>query len=235
VTARTEEAIVLAGGLGTRLRGIVDDLPKPLAPVAGRPFLGYVLDLLAESGMRRVLLATGYLSRRVEDVIGRSWKGMQVDYSVEESPLGTGGAIALAVERLQGDAVHVLNGDTYLRFDPAALEALVDRTGTALGMVLARVPDVSRYGSVDVEGDRAQGFREKGGCGAGLVNAGSYFLTAEALAEFPARASFSLEVDVLRPMVASRQVAVLVDSSDFIDIGVPEDYLRAQSIFGRMA
>jgi D-glycero-alpha-D-manno-heptose 1-phosphate guanylyltransferase len=232
VTVRTEEAIVLVGGLGTRLRGMVDDLPKPLAPVAGRPFLAYVLDLLAESGLRRVLLATGYLSERVESTVGRTWRGLQIDYSVEDSPLGTGGAIARAAARLHGDSAHVFNGDTFIRFDPASLEGLVHQTGAVLGMVLAQVPDVGRYGSVDVDGEFARGFREKGASGGGLINAGSYFLTPAAISGLPASTKYSFEEDVLKPLASGRKVAVLTRSAGFIDIGVPEDYLRAQSIFG---
>ena len=111
----TEEAIVLVGGLGTRLRAVVGDVPKPLAPVAGRVFLAWVLDHLAGQGMRRVLLATGHMADQVEAVIGHRWSGMEIAYSVEDQPLGTGGAVRLAAARLMGGAAHVLNGDTFLR------------------------------------------------------------------------------------------------------------------------
>ena len=94
----TDEAIVLVGGLGTRLRAVVSDVPKPLAPVAGRPFLTWLLDHLAENDVRHVVLAAGYLAERVIDSIGREWRGMQVDYSVEATPLGTGGAVRQACE-----------------------------------------------------------------------------------------------------------------------------------------
>ena len=113
-----DEAIVLAGGFGTRLRGIVDDVPKPLAPVAGRPFLAWLLDRLAASGIRRCILATGYMSDAIERTIGTRWQGMEIAYSVEPEPLGTGGAIRLAVMQLRGTSVHVLNGDTWLVYPP---------------------------------------------------------------------------------------------------------------------
>src|SRR6187431_1511995 len=138
----TDEAIVLAGGFGTRLRGIVDDVPKPLAAVAGRPFLAWLLDRLAGSGMRRCILATGYMSDLIEQRIGTRWQGMDIAYSVEPEPLGTGGAIRLAANRLQGDAAHVLNGDTWLEYDPVALEAAARESNAPMAIALARVDDV---------------------------------------------------------------------------------------------
>src|SRR5690606_13146654 len=150
-----DEAIVLAGGFGTRLRAIVDDLPKPLAPVAGRPFLGWLLDRLATAGLRRCILATGYLAEAVEAAIGARWQGMDIAYSVEPEPLGTGGAIRLAATRLQGRGVHVLNGDTWLEYAPQALEAAARDAGTPLAIALARVDDVARYGAVEVRDGRA--------------------------------------------------------------------------------
>ena len=112
---RADEAIILAGGLGTRLRGMVSDVPKPLAPVAGRPFLAWVLDSMADGGIARIVLATGHMADKVEAAIGRSWRGMEVVYSVEPQPMGTGGAIALARNLLRGHGAHVINGDTYLQ------------------------------------------------------------------------------------------------------------------------
>lgn len=226
------EAIVLVGGLGTRLRAAVPDLPKPLAPVAGRPFLAWLLDAYAEAGMRRVVLATGYRSQQIEEAIGRHWRGMEVAYSPEESPLGTGGAIAQALAKVQGDGVHLANGDTFLRYQPAALEAATREGGCALGIALARVDDVGRYGAVEVARGRVVGFREKGGSGAGLINAGSYFLAGEGFAQVAGRAgAWSFEECVLHPWSGRGEVAAFDATSDFIDIGVPEDYARAQAMF----
>lgn len=228
---RAEEAIILVGGLGTRLRAEVADLPKPLAPVAGRPFLAYVLDQFASAGLRRIVLATGYLAERVESIIGRTWQGMHVDYSIEDAPLGTGGAVALAARKLHGARAHLANGDSFLRFDPNALDDAVADVNAVLGMALARVPDVGRYGAVDVVDGLVRCFREKGGIGAGWINAGSYLLTPEAVASFPAADAYSFEERVLLPLSAAGSVYALCESRDFIDIGVPEDYWRAQSMF----
>lgn len=227
-----DEVIILVGGLGTRLRAVVADVPKPLAQVAGRPFLAWVLDHLASQRIRRCILATGYLSDKVEHAIGATWAGMQVTYSVEEFPLGTGGAVAQAVNLLQGDSVHVLNGDTFLRYSLAALESITRTKQAELGLALASVNDVSRYGAVTVADGQVQRFQEKGGTGAGFVNAGSYYLTREALAALPRHGSFSLETEVLLPAVAKSTVAALTSTAEFIDIGVPSDYERAQFIFG---
>ena len=226
-----DEAIVLAGGFGTRLRGIVDDVPKPLAAVAGRPFLAWLLDRLAASGMRRCILATGYMAEVIERVIGTRWQGMDIAYSVESEPLGTGGAIRLAAQRLQGDGVHVLNGDTWLEYAPVALEAAARDTSTPMAIALARVEDVARYGAVVVRDGLARAFREKGDSGAGWINAGCYFLAADALSALPRQAEYSFEREVLQPHALAGDVAAFIETSGFIDIGVPEDYARAQPMF----
>lgn len=227
----TEEAIVLAGGFGTRLRAVVSDVPKPLALVAGRPFLAWLLDGLAESGIRRCVLATGYLAEQVEAQIGARWRGMDIAYSVEPEPLGTGGAIRLAVDRLLGESVHVLNGDTWLKYSPSALETMASKEGVQMAMALAHMEDVGRYGAVEIRASRAVGFLEKGRTGPGWINAGCYFLGKDALRELPAATAFSFEREVLQPGARLGKVAAYTETTGFIDIGVPEDYARAQSLF----
>lgn len=231
-----DEAIILVGGLGTRLREAVPDLPKPLAPVAGRPFLAWLLDAFAVAGLRRVILASGHRAGQIEQAVGHRWRGIEVAYSREEVPLGTGGAIERAVAQVQADGVHLANGDTFLRYDPAALEAATRARGCRLGIALATVGDVGRYGAVMVEDGRVGGFREKGGQGAGLINAGSYFITAEGLRHLPRiQGAWSFEERVLAPWSAEGLVAAFDRTADFIDIGVPADYARAQLQFGAQA
>lgn len=227
-----DEAIILVGGLGTRLRGVISDVPKPLASVAGRPFLAWVLDNLAKSGLRRVVLAAGYRAEKVQLTVGSRWQGMEVGYAIEESPLGTGGAVRHAVAKLQGSAVHVINGDTFLSYSPQGLEIATRQLGAAIGIALAEVSDVSRYGAVDVVQGRVNSFREKGHHGSGWINAGCYFLTAEALSMLPQEEAFSLETSFLVPQAGQGKVAGFTDTDGFIDIGVPEDYRRAQTLFG---
>jgi D-glycero-alpha-D-manno-heptose 1-phosphate guanylyltransferase len=228
---RADEAIVLAGGLGTRLRGVVSDLPKPLAPVAGRPFLAWVLDFLAEQEVRRVVLAIGYMAEKVQAVIGPQWRSMDIVYSVEPEPLGTGGALKLAVSRLQGTAVHVLNGDTFLRYSLSGLENAAEAVDVPIAIALAQVPDVARYGAVAVHAGRITAFHEKGGRGPGLINAGSYYLSSDALHVLPTHTSFSFETEVLHPQAVVGGLAAFMQTREFIDIGVPEDFVRAQSLF----
>ena len=226
-----DEAIVLVGGLGTRLREVVSDVPKPLAPVAGRPFLGWVLDQLAANGINHVVLAAGHMAQMVQQFAGRQWSGMSVVYSIETQALGTGGAIRQARADLRGDCAHVLNGDTFLRYRPAALEDATLAAGAQVGVALARVDDLTRYGAVECDGPLVSAFLEKGRGGPGLINAGCYFLGSQALQSLPDQTQYSFETEVLLPMVAAGMVFGYADTADFIDIGVPDDYRRAQSMF----
>lgn len=222
---------MLAGGLGTRLRGVVDGMPKAMAPVAGRPFLAWLLDALAEQGMRQVVLATGYLGEQIETVLGTTWHSMSLVHSRESMPLGTGGAIALAMKHVVGDACFVLNGDTWLDIDYAAFDMAARRRGTRMGVALAAVQDIARYGVVRLDHGCIAGFDEKRGDGAGLVNAGTYWLERSLLTKWPANTAFSFERDVLLPAVARESVLGYTETNDFIDIGVPDDYRRAQRRF----
>lgn len=226
-----DEAIILAGGLGTRLRPIISDVPKPLAPVAGRPFLAWMLDAYARRGFRRVILATGYLGDRIEEAVGNAWQGLDIVYSREREPLGTGGALRLAVGLAEGDWVHVGNGDTYLDFEPQDLEAAASATNASAVVALAAVDDVARYGAVEVEGPRIVRFREKGGQGPGLINAGSCLLQRSLLEDARMSAPFSFEEGILLPQTQAGRVAHMDRTEHFIDIGVPADYLRAEIVF----
>lgn len=226
-----KEIIVLAGGLGTRLRPVVNDVPKPLAPVAGRPFLMWQLDFLAQQGVERVILATGYMATMIEEVIGSRYREMEVLYSVEHEPLGTGGAIARAAKLVRGDGVHVANGDTFLRYSLSSLEQAVrDSEEFDIGLALAHVADVRRYGAVTLHGQRVSSFREKGEAGPGWINAGCYFLKAAVVQCLPTGA-FSFEKEVLQRASYGGRVLALENTSDFIDIGAPGDYHHAQKLF----
>ena len=227
-----EEAIVLVGGQGTRLRSVVSDVPKPLAQVAGKPFLCRLLDRLVADGMQHVVLASGYMADKIQAEIGDEWCGIPISHVIEDRPLGTGGALKNATRALQSDTgVHVFNGDTWLEYSPAALRAIVTDTGAAIGMALAQVDDVGRYGAVKLQDEHVIGFEEKGGQGAGHINAGCYFISAAALAAMQDEPPFSFEERILRPACLAGQVVALTQTRGFIDIGVPEDYHRAQGLF----
>lgn len=227
---RTDEAIILAGGFGTRLRSVVSGVPKPLAPVAGRPFLAWMLDSLSAQGIRRVILATGFMGDRVADACGANWQGMQLVYSQEPRPLGTGGAIAFAFSQVKGDACIVLNGDTWLALDYAKFDQEWRACDSRLAIALVEVDDVSRYGAVRLEHDRVTALVEKGHAGLGYINAGVYGIGRSLLSDFPTLESYSFESEVLMPTVKREAVFGYTRTRDFIDIGVPQDYQRAQEL-----
>jgi D-glycero-alpha-D-manno-heptose 1-phosphate guanylyltransferase len=221
------EAIVLAGGFGTRLQSVISDVPKPMAPIGGRPFLEYLLDQLAHRGIHRVVLALGYLAPVIVRHFGGHYQGMELAYVVEDKPLGTGGAIRLAMDACRTDAVFALNGDTYLEPDLKAVASSWKERPIVLAQL---VDDTSRYGRLDVDGTRLVAFREKGVPGPGLINAGCYLLSKDALNAFPPGIPFSIETDYLVPGVENGDVDVVSVDGLFIDIGIPEDFVRAQTL-----
>jgi D-glycero-alpha-D-manno-heptose 1-phosphate guanylyltransferase len=224
------EAIVLAGGFGTRLRGVANGIPKPMAPVHGRPFLCFVLDRLADGGFTTVVLATGYRHEALRAYFGERYRRLAVVYSVEAEPLGTGGAIRLAWDRIGPGAIFVLNGDTYLEVDYAAMQASHMRAAARLTLAVCRVPDAGRYGALELADDRVQGFSEKGRSGPGWINAGTYLLSASVRSMLPSARAFSFEHDFLERDVALLQSRVFRSEGPFIDIGTPEDYARAERV-----
>ncbi|MCU0842731.1 MAG: nucleotidyltransferase family protein [Thiobacillaceae bacterium] len=225
------QAIVLAGGLGTRLRAAVPDLPKPMAPVAGRPFLAWVLDRLGEAGCERAVLAVGYRHEPIRAYFGERYRDMALQYSVEDTPLGTGGAIRLAAEQVYEYPVCVLNGDTYLELDYRAMLEAHERARTSMSVAVCHVDDVSRYGALELEDGVIHAFLEKGRAGPGVINAGTYLLGAEVIARIPAGQAFSFEQQLLVPRVGEIRPTAFLAEGRFIDIGIPEDYARAQRLF----
>lgn len=225
------EAIILAGGMGTRLRSVVPDLPKPMAPVAGRPFLAWVLDRLLDAGFESVVLAVGYKHEAISNHFGECHHSLALQYSVEGPPLGTGGAIRLAADQITQYPVFVLNGDTYLDLDYQVMLAAHQRTRASLSVAVCHVPDVSRYGALELEGDVIQGFQEKGRSGPGYINAGVYLLSADVVKRIPAGETFSFEQQLLVPQVRELRPRAFLTEGRFIDIGIPEDYDRAQRLF----
>lgn len=225
------EAIVLAGGFGTRLRSVVSDVPKPMAPVAGRPFLELLLGHLARNRFERVVLSVGYMAEAISAHFGDAWRGLRLEYAVEQTPLGTGGAIRSALARCGSSHVHVFNGDTYLGLDCAATETLWAACGAPI-IVGLHVADTARYGRLEADDDgRILRFLEKEASGGpGLINAGCYVLPREIAQEFPAAERFSFETDYLREAVGRRVFLMHRADAEFIDIGTPEDYSRAQTL-----
>jgi len=221
------QAIVLAGGLGTRLRSVVSDLPKPMAAVAERPFLAYVLDQLAAAGFSSVVLAVGYRHEAIRAYFGTSYRGVAVTYSVETEPLGTGGAIRLACDKVRAGEVFVLNGDTYLGLDYRAMLNAHRKSTALLTIAVWEVTDVARFGALEIDCGIVRGFREKGRSGAGWINAGTYVLGEEVRARLQRWGTFSFEQQLLMPQVEELRPLAFPACGPFVDIGIPEDYARA--------
>jgi len=219
----TLQAVVLVGGLGTRLGELTQIVPKSLLPVAGRPFLSWLLDNLDRYGFSSILLLAGHRGERVLDC-ARTWTGRaELACIVEPEPLGTGGALHNARGHL-ADEFILVNGDTvfdinYLDLPTRALPASVG------ALALRRMTDASRFGTVTLDGESVSGFAEKGASGPGLVNGGVYFLRRRVLDYLSPKCS--LERDVF-PNLPPRSLAGIAYDGFFIDIGIPDDYRRAQ-------
>jgi D-glycero-alpha-D-manno-heptose 1-phosphate guanylyltransferase len=224
------ECVVLAGGKGTRLRSVVSDLPKCMAPVAGRPFLAWLLDDLREASFDHIILSLGYKHEAVEAWVATRPDRDSITCVVEEEPLGTGGGVRLALRQAREDAVFILNGDTFFGVDYPAMQAFHRQSGAQATLALKPLRDFDRYGEVTLDGEgRIAAFREKRPCAEGLINGGVYLLQRDALAEMPER--FSLEKDYFEPKAESAGLAGFRSEGYFIDIGIPADYARAQRDF----
>lgn len=222
------EAIILAGGLGTRLKKVVPDLPKPMAPVAGRPFLEILLSMLASKGFTRVILSLGFMSEKISLHFGDSYLGMDLIYEVEGQPLGTGGAIRAALAQCEEDHAFIFNGDTYLELEVDELEKLWQESHNPV-IVVREVPDTTRFGRVEISDGRVIVFLEKGESGLGLINAGCYVLPKYALDEFPLGQPFSIETEFFIKNLQHIRFDGFITQGRFIDIGVPVDYSLAQT------
>lgn len=225
--APVTQAVVLVGGLGTRLGELTRTVPKPMLPIAGRPFLEYLIQLLRREGFNRVVFCTSHLADVVENHFGDgAGFGVTVNYSREPQPLGTGGALRLARELLDPQFL-VLNGDTIFDIPMRRLAELLQQHGTAnAAMCLRHVEDTGRYGSVQVTGDFVASFNEKGRSGPGWINGGIYCLNRAAVDLLPAGTS-SLERDLFPHLAARKQLCAMECDGYFIDIGLPETLARA--------
>lgn len=230
------EAIILAGGLGTRLRSVVSEVPKCMAPVAGKPFLWYLLTYLARyPEVGRVVLSVGYLREVIFDWV-RSVAGQfpfPIDYAVEEVPLGTGGGIRLALSKCMSDDVLVLNGDTMFDVDLRRLfESHVQHPDAVVTLSLRQMQQFDRYGRVSMDAFQViTCFHEKQYCEDGLINGGVYLIRRSRLDLSALPERFSFEKEVFEPHVQLRDLYGYVSDGFFIDIGIPEDYQRAQFEF----
>jgi D-glycero-alpha-D-manno-heptose 1-phosphate guanylyltransferase len=228
-----KQAIILAGGLGTRLRSVVSELPKCMAPVAGKPFLHYVIAHLKSEGIADFIVSVGYKSESIIEYIAGNYGTGAFQFSVEKEPLGTGGAIQLAIERSTEQNILVCNGDTLFRVHVGHLDDFHQRQHPECALCLKPMENFDRYGVVELEEDgRVQSFQEKKFYKRGLINGGVYALnrTAFSLHNFPEQ--FSFEKDYLEKFVGKTRMFGFIQDEYFIDIGIPQDYQRAQQELG---
>lgn len=226
-------AVILVGGLGTRLRPVLSDRPKILAEVLGCPFLTYLLDQLSHAGALDVVLCTGYMGDMVQEVYGDTYRSLHLLYSQEDEPLGTGGALRLALPLLKSDHVLVMNGDSYIHADLSSYVNWFFQIDRRASLLLTRVPDTGRYGMVKVKKDESiLAFEEKGMArGAGWINAGVYLMETSLLTSISSEKTFSLEREVF-PSLVGNGLFGYRSKGRFIDIGTPESYATAENFFG---
>ena len=234
--------LILAGGLGTRLRPVLEGVPKCLAPIAGRPFLAHQLEALARAGVRKAVICTGYLADQVSDQFGSQFAGIDLTYSAEDEPLGTGGAVRLATSRTPGSEFLVVNGDSFTDVDYGAVVSAFFASGRQPLMVLTEVSDTARYGRVEwaeqtngLTASPVEQFLEKGVAGPGWINAGNYLLPREVIDGRPVGVPFSLERDVFPELVSCHRLMAVPSGRMFIDIGTPETYATAEGFFEKVS
>jgi D-glycero-alpha-D-manno-heptose 1-phosphate guanylyltransferase len=229
------EAIVLAGGLGTRISSVAPNQPKVMIDVGGHPFMEILFDLMAKNGVARVILATGHLHHLIRGHFGDRWGEIEIGYSVEEHPLGTGGAVRQALRMASQEDLFVLNGDTFFDVDFHALHQFHSSMRADITLALKLMRKFERYGTVELEGRRITGFREKRKMDEGLINGGLYLMNRYVLDGSILPEKFSLETDFLEHKVNEITIGGFVSPGYFIDIGIPEDYARARQELPPMA
>jgi D-glycero-alpha-D-manno-heptose 1-phosphate guanylyltransferase len=220
--------IILAGGLGTRLRSAVPGLPKCMAPVAGKPFLYYVISYLQEQGINNFIFSLGYMHEMVEDYILKNYPLLNYQLSIEEEALGTGGAILLACKKANEENVLVLNGDTLFKVNTDKLFSFHLQQRADCTIALKPMYDFNRYAVVEINKEGSiQAFKEKNFYTEGLINGGVYALNVPSFLTFGLPEKFSFEKDYLEKYYSTQKMMGLIQDEYFIDIGIPEDLERA--------
>jgi len=226
-------AVILAGGFGTRLQSVVSDRPKVLAEVSGKPFLAYLLGQIASADVHKVVICVGYMAEKIQDCFGDMYGSLHISYSSEDEPLGTGGALRLALPLLSSNTILVMNGDSYTDADLISYANWFFRKNADAAFVLTKVPDTSRYGRVTLdENECITAFEEKGtNSGAGWINAGIYLIKKSLIASIPTGRPYSLE-HTFFPSLVGKKLMGFRSEERFIDIGTPGSYAGAEDFFG---
>jgi D-glycero-alpha-D-manno-heptose 1-phosphate guanylyltransferase len=225
----TNEAIVLAGGLGTRLQHVLPDIPKCMAPINGKPFLAFVLDYLENQNIDKVILSVGFRKEQIINYFGASYRSLKIVYSIENEPLGTGGAIKQALDYCTNKLAFIVNGDTCFKPDLAAMSNLHQKAEADITIAVKHMADSSRYGLVVADlNSKIVEFREKEKLSAGGWINGGIYLVRKALFDTFQQQKFSIENDVFKVSCDNLRFHAFQTDAFFLDIGIPADYCKAQ-------
>jgi D-glycero-alpha-D-manno-heptose 1-phosphate guanylyltransferase len=225
------EAVILAGGFGTRLQSVVADVPKPMAPVNGKPFLEYLLNYALQQGIQHVVLSTGYKHEVIENYFGTSYKTLAISYAQEVTPLGTGGGIQLALKKCKEKNVVILNGDSFFEVDLKVMEQKHDAVKSEFSIAAKKMFNFNRYGIIQTQGSKISAFEEKREVAEGIINAGVYIIDREKFLALNLPEKFSMEKDYMEKFFPTHEFNAFEFNGYFIDIGIPEDYEKAQEDF----
>lgn len=226
------EAIILAGGLGTRLRSKVSEKPKSMAPIKGVPFLEYQLNQMIENGVNRFIFSVGYKYEIIQNHFNNQYKNCEIIYAIEESQLGTGGAILNALQYVKGERVLIANGDSLFKVN---IQEQIDfhiKNNADVTLALKPMQEFERYGTVDLAKDRIIQFKEKQFVDKGLINGGLYIFNTDLLKSFTFPEKFSIEKDFFEAKVQELSFYGYISNGYFLDIGIPEDFLKSQYEMG---
>ncbi len=231
------EAIVLAGGFGTRLQQVIADLPKSMALINGRPFLEYQFNYLEKQGVTDVILSVGYKCELIMEHFGERYRDIHIQYAIEEEPMGTGGGIRLAMWKIKWKRAIALNGDSLFRIDLREMMEKHMKKNADITIALRELNDTGRYGRVTMNRDRRiTGFAEKQEqAGKGYINGGVYIIEKQFLMEPELRGKFSIEKDCFEQYYSDSRLFGFPSKGYFLDIGIPEDYQKAQDEFKQFA
>lgn len=224
----TDEVIILAGGLGTRLKNAVKDVPKPMAPIGSLPFLAYLFQYLSKFPITKAILAVGHKHESILSYFGNHYQGIAIEYAIENQPLGTGGAITNALKLAKNKSIFLLNGDTFFKVDLIQLLHHHKQSNAELTLALKPMKHFDRYGTVETRGSQIIKFNEKKAVKQGFINGGVYVIDKQSFESLGLPTKFSFEKEVLEKETVHWNMQALICQNYFIDIGIPEDYAKAQ-------
>lgn len=224
------QAIILAGGFGSRLKTVVNEVPKPLAPISNKPFLYWLIIYLQQQGITNFIFSLGYLHQQVKDFLANNFSHLAYECFVEDEPLGTGGAIKFCIKNSTQKDILIVNGDTFFDLNIKDFYQFYQQTQSQCSIALTPMEDFDRYGSVEINAENViVKFKEKTYCQNGFINTGLIFFNKEVFLDKTKSLpqNFSYEKDFLEPNIANLKVTGYITNGYFIDIGIPEDYFRA--------